>query len=280
MTFDGSLHSILFVPGNRPDRFDKALASDASLICIDLEDAIARPEKERARQAAIDFLANRASPRIAIRINGMSTREGLADLLAMTTAPRPPALLLVPKVQTPSELKQIDSVLGKCPSVLLPIIENCEGLAHAYAIAAAPRVTALLFGGGDLAGELGVAMAWEPLFAARAQIVQACTRAHVPALDVPFIEIGDNVGLAEETTRVKALGFSGKVAIHPKQVAIINACFKPSAQEIAEAREAMDAFAVAGRSAVAFKGKLLEAPLVRRYQRILATEDAPVSYSA
>lgn len=280
MPFDGPLHSILFVPGNRPDRFGKALCSDASLICIDLEDAIAPPEKERARQAAIDYLANHTSPRIAIRINGMSTREGLTDLLAMATAPRPPAILMVPKVQASSELMQIDSVLGKCPSTLLPIVESCEGLAHAYAIAAAPRVTALLFGGGDLAGELGVAMAWEPLFAARAQIVQACARARVPALDVPFIAIGDDAGLAEETARIKALGFSGKVAIHPNQVAIINACFTPTAQEIAEAREAMEAFAVAGRSAAAFRGKLLEAPLVRRYQRILATEDAPASHSA
>ena len=279
MPFEGPIHSILFVPGNRPDRFDKALRSEASLICIDLEDAIAPPEKESARGAAVNYLANCASPRIALRINGMSTREGLADLLAMATAPRPPVILLVPKVQAHTELMQIDSVLGQCPSTLLPIVESCEGLAHAYAIAAAPRVAALLFGGGDLAGELGVAMAWEPLFAARTQIVLACARARIPALDVPSIAIGDDCGLAEETARIRALGFSGKVAIHPSQVPIINSCFAPTAQEIAEAREALEAFAIAGGSAIAFRGKLLEAPLVRRYQRILATKDGLASCS-
>lgn len=274
MPFNGPLHSILFVPGNRPDRFDKALDSNASLICIDLEDAVAPTEKAQACQSALAYLARGVTARVAIRINPMTTREGLADLLAMATAAHPPAVLLVPKVLAPSEMLQIDSILGECPSAVLPIVENCEGLAHAYAIAAAPRVIAMLFGGGDLAGELGVAMAWEPLFAGRAQVVQACARARVPALDVPFVAIGDDAGLAEEAARVKALGFSGKVAIHPNQVAIINACFTPDGQEIAEARAAMEAFAAAGRSAVAFKGKMLEAPLMRHYERILAAIDA------
>jgi citrate lyase beta subunit len=270
MALDGPFRSILFVPGNRPDRFDRALESSASLICIDLEDALNPSEKAPARQEAIAYLTNRVSPRIAVRINGMATREGLADLLAMTAAPRPPAILLIPKVQSSAELGQIDSVLGECPSKLIPIVESCEGLAHAHAIAGAPRTTAVLFGGGDLAAELGVTMAWEPLFAARAQVVQACARARIPAIDVPFLAIGDDAGLHEETARIKVLGFAGKIAIHPNQVATINACFMPTAREIAEAREAMAIFTAADRSAVLFKGKLLDAPLVRHYEIILA----------
>jgi (S)-citramalyl-CoA lyase len=260
-----SLTSLLFVPGSRPDRFAKALASDASMTCIDLEDAVPAAEKGPARTAAVAAIA----PRAAIRINGVKTRDGLADLLALADAPALPPLVLVPMVESADELAVVTGTLGK-GAAIVPLIETTRALRNADRIAAAPGVVAMMFGGGDLAAELGVALAWEPLAVARGLFVMACAGAGVPAIDVPFIALDDPSGLAEECRRARALGFQAKAAIHPAQLDAINPAFRPSPAELAEAREALDAFDAAGGGAIRFGGRMLEAPVVARYRKIIA----------
>lgn len=266
-----SVHSILFVPGNRPERFAKALATEASLVCLDLEDAVPPEQRDDALTNVLAFIGTCADARVAIRINGLTTRDGLRDLLALAAASSRPSTILLPKVGSPTELEIAANVLAQAPTVLLPIVETLEGLDRALEIARAPRTTGLLFGGADLSAELRVAMAWEPLAVARGLFVHACARAGVPAFDVPFIAYKDLEGLAAESDRVKALGFSGKAAIHPEQVAVINKVFRPSEIEVEEAREALAVFEAAGRRAVGFKGQMLEAPVIKRYRRIAAT---------
>lgn len=256
------LQSLLFVPGARPDRFAGALASGADAVCIDLEDAVPREGKAEARAAALAALGD---PRLTIRINGLTTAHAADDLAALAAAPVRPSLLFLPKVESVVELGPVQA-LG---IPLVPLIETPKGLRVAHEIGAAPAVVAMMFGGGDFSAELGVDLAWEPLLFARSQFVMACAEAGVPAIDVPWIRIDQVEGLVEETRRAKALGFSAKAAIHPNQIATIHQVMRPTAAEIAEAEEAAAAFAAAGGAAVRFKGKMLEAPVVRRYRRIL-----------
>lgn len=261
------MQSMLFVPGSRPERFAKALASGADCICIDLEDSVPEEGKGAARSAA---LAAMGDPRLAIRINGLTTRAGLADLLAVAEAARRPALLFIPKVESAAEIAIARAVLADQSTGFVPLVESVKGLENVSAIAREPGVAMLMFGGGDLSAELGVDLAWEPLLHARSQLVQASAGAGIPALDVPFIAMNDDAGLIAECARAKALGFAAKAAIHPDQIAPIHSVFRPTAEEIAEAQEAEEAFAASGGAVVRFRGKMLEAPVIRRYRQILA----------
>ncbi len=259
-------NSLIFVPGSRPDRFAKAKAAGAGLTVIDLEDAVAPADKAAARTAALDETANG----FAIRMNAVSTEAGQTDLAAFAAATFLPDWLLVPMVESAAELAAIGDRLGeRCPQ-LIPLIETPKGLRHALSIAQSPQVGAVMFGGADFAGELGVVLAWEPLLTARGNLILACAEAKVPAIDVPFIGLDDSAGLAEECARARALGFSAKAAIHPAQVAAIEAAFAPTQAEVAEAEEALAAYAEGGERAIRFKGKMLEAPVVKRYQAVLA----------
>ncbi len=269
-TADG-LASMLFVPGNKPGRYAKALESRADFVCIDLEDSVPAAEKAAAREAALAALG--ADARLVLRINSVRTRAGLEDLLALADAPAMPSLLFLPMVEDAAEVAIVASVLGKDTPGLVPLIETVRGIGAAGAIGAAPRVAAMMFGGGDLSAELGVELAWEPLRVARGQFVMACAGAGVPAIDVPYIRLDDEEGLKAETLSARALGFAAKAAIHPAQIDTINSVFKPTAEDLAEAREAEQAFIAAGGAAVRFKGRMLEAPIMRRYRRILAMQE-------
>lgn len=257
--------SVLFVPGSRPDRFASALGSDAGLVCIDLEDAVPPAEKDGARAAATAALGD---ARLAVRVNGLTTRAGIADLLALAAAPAPPTAILLPMVDHPREIAIVRGVLGAAIPVL-PLVETAAGLRAAAEIGAADGVAAMLFGGGDLSAELGVALAWEPLLGARHAFVLACAIAGVPGIDVPWTILDDEAGLADEARRAKAMGFAGKAAIHPRQLPAIHAAFQPSADELAEAREALAAFDGGGGRPIRFHGRMLEVPVMQRYRRIV-----------
>ncbi|WP_242447545.1 HpcH/HpaI aldolase/citrate lyase family protein [Aurantiacibacter aquimixticola] len=254
------------MPGSRPDRYAKALAAGAGLTVIDLEDAVAEGDKADARQSALEAVGKG----FAMRINGVLTDAGKADLAALAKADRMPRTLLVPMVESADEIAKVHRALGtKCPD-LIPLIETPRGLRHALEIASADGVSAVFFGGGDFSAELGVALAWEPLLLARQQLVLACAEAGVPLIDVPFVHLDDEAGLREECERARALGFAGKAAIHPSQVAVIEEVFTPSDDQRNEAVDALQAYEDAGRQAVRHKGRMLEEPLVKHYRAVLA----------
>lgn len=269
--------NFLFVPANRPDRLEKALASDADLVCLDLEDSVPLAEKDSARAAALEALTRLASPRLALRINGLATRAGLADLLALAAAEVRPQFLFLPMVQSAAEPEQAAAILGDDTPRLIPLIETVRGLRHADAIGACPGVYGLMFGGGDFSAELGVQLAWDPLLSARSALVMSCATNRIAAIDVPFIDLVDEAGLEAECRASKALGFTAKAAIHPRQIAAISTVMRPSEAEITEAQEALDAFAAGGGRAIAFRGRMLEAPVMHRYHRILALAGIPPS---
>ena len=241
-----AMQSMLFVPGTKPDRFAKALASGADCVCIDLEDAVPAAEKAAARAAALAAMAVIGDLRFATRINAVMTRAGLADLLALAEAPVRPRLVFVPMVESAAEMALVRSILDDPAVRLVPLIETVAGLRAADAIAADPAVAMLMFGGGDFSAQLGTPLAWEPLAVARAQLIMAAAGANKPALDVP---------------------------IHPAQVAVIHDIFRHTATEVADAGDALAAFAAAGYRPIRHNGKMLEAPVVRRFEQLLALKD-------
>lgn len=271
----GRLQSLLFVPGSRPDRFAGALASGADAVCIDLEDSVSAPDKAAARESALAAIAGDQTDRLILRCNGLGTIDGIQDLGAIASAlalgANTPPLLLLPKVENVEQLTVLAQLTGDRLG-LVPLIESPRGLRAAAAIGAVPGVAAMMFGGGDLSAELGVELAWEPLSVARGLFILACAEAGVPAIDVPWIRLDDPAGLEDETRRAKALGFAAKAAIHPAQIPTIHAVMRPTSEEIDEARAAEIAFAEAGGAAVRFRGRMLEAPVMRRYRRILEQE--------
>ncbi|KAA5803973.1 CoA ester lyase [Alkalicaulis satelles] len=267
------MRCLLFVPGSRPDRIAKALGAGADGVCVDLEDAVAPADKTGARAAVLAALAEprAVSPRLGLRVNSPRTPAGLADLAALAQGAARPDFLMLPKVSHAEELAIVREALGgaDCPA-LWPVVESAAGLQQAYAIAAAPGVEGVLFGGADFAADLGISLDWEPLLHARGTLVSASAAAGVALMDVPFLDVADEAGLIETTRRARALGFTGRSCIHPAQVAGVIAAFTPSTEELEHARAVLEAFEAAEGGAALFKGKLIELPVIRAARRTLA----------
>jgi len=269
------VRSWLFVPAVRPERFAKAVASGADAVIVDLEDAVPAAQKDDARRHAVSWLTSERTADGAIRclrVNGLRTAAGLRDVLALVDGGVAPDFVVVPKAESAEELALLDAVLaGPCgPIRFLPLVETARALEAAVAIAAAPRVAGLVLGGADLAADLGAEMSWEPLFAARARIVQAAATAGVAAIDVPHLTLGDAGTLRDETERVRRLGFTGKLAIHPDQVATIHAAYAPTDADVERARRVTAAVEAAGGGVVVVDGRMVDAPVVRAAARTLA----------
>lgn len=268
------LRSLLFVPATRPERFARAAASGADAVIVDLEDAVADDAKDAARGEAVAWAAAPATsgPARCVRINSPRSAHGLRDLLALAGQPTRPPLVMLPKVESPGEVDVVDGVLATSDGApaFVALVETARGLSAAEAIAAHPCVTALALGGADLAADLGAELSWEPMLWARSRLVAAAATARVAAIDVPFLDIEDHQGLPRELEAVRRLGFTGKLAIHPKQVAAINAGFAPTADEVARARRIVDAAAAARGGACLLDGRMIDAPVVAAARGTLA----------
>ena len=272
--------SLIFTPGNRPDMFPKALRTGADIVTIDLEDAIAPQHKDEARDKTLALFADlpdTGGVECIVRVNTLRSADGLKDLSAIIAADAPPPAIMLPKVKSAEEIELLDELLiDNCATIRFHvIIETNDGLARCYAIAqSSARIDSLLFGAVDMAAELRVAPVWEPLFRARSQLVHAAAGAGVDLIDVPFLDLEDMDGLREEAERSAALGFTGKGAIHPKQIATLNEAFSPSEAEIDYARRVIQAFEEGDSGLVLIDNKLIEKPVLRSMYRILAVAEA------
>src|SRR5262249_40731516 len=173
---------------------------------------------------------------------------------------------------SPGEVDVVDGVLATSDGgpTVVTLIETARGLSAAEAVAAHPRVTALALGGADLAADLGAELAWEPMLWARSHLVAAAAAARAAVVEVPYLHIEDGTGLTREAEAARRLGFTGKLAIHPKQIAAINAAFAPSAEEIARARRIVDAAAAARGGVCLLDGRMIDAPVVTAARATLA----------
>lgn len=270
-----AMRSVLFAPGGRPDMYAKTLTTGADVVCVDLEDATAPADKAAARPAAIDFLAagGAGGPIRAIRMNGLKTIDGAKDLVRLAEVVPQHGLLIIPKVDAAEEVKIVAALLDEMGSGLriVPLIETLRGFDDALGIAtASPRVAALLFGAVDYSSELGVQVAHEPLLFTRSRLAIVARRAEVDLFDVPTLDFKDLDLVQREAATARALGFTGKAVMHPSHVPIVNAAFTPSAEEIAKARRTIAAYEASATGLVVVDGKLIEKPVIRGMQRVLA----------
>ena len=268
--------SLIFAPGNKPEMIPKAMATGADIVTVDLEDAIAPDDKVAARQRTLAwFGANDDFGAVEpiVRINCLRSVEGLADLQAIIESVQPPPALMLPKVKSPDEVRVHEELLAGAarPIRLHVIIETNEGLDACVDIArSSDLVDSLLFGGVDMAAELRVEPTWSALLHARSRVVHAAASAGVDVIDVPFLDLNDMEGMEREARACAGIGFTGKGAIHPKQIPALNRCFSPSAEAIERARRVVAEFDNAGSGLVVIDGKLIEKPVLRSMHRILA----------
>jgi (S)-citramalyl-CoA lyase len=268
--------SLLFVPGLRPDRFEKALEAGPDIVCVDVEDAVARGRKDEARALTLPLFRDHGHPHIErmLRINALSTPDGLKDLSAIIDSDAPPPALMIPKVRSAEEIQLLDSLLSSGPAKSIRfcvIIETNQGLERAHEIArASPRIDSMILGAVDMSADLRCEKSWEPLLYTRSRLVHAAAAAGIDLLDVPFLNLEDSDGLREESRRCAALGFMGKASIHPKQLSIIHEAFTPEAKAIEKAKKVCAAFEQDRTGLVVVDGELIELPVVRSMYRVLA----------
>jgi citrate lyase beta subunit len=267
--------SLLFVPAIRPDRYPKALATGADAICIDLEDGVSFSDKDEARQSALKFFTNRPKVRaeVSLRINDPKTDIGQLDLDAILQSGIQPDALVLPKCEGPDDIRAVaDALYETAPNLpLIVIAETARGVATVDAMATAtPNVTALFFGAIDYAADVGCAVEWDAILFARSRIVLAASMAGASPIDSPFMEVPALDMLRDECQRTQALGFLGKAAIHPTQVATIQQAFTPSPHDVEWARKIIEAYERNKGGALLVDGKLIERPVIASAKRTLA----------
>ena len=257
--------SYLFVPGDRPERFAKALASDADAVILDLEDAVAPVAKETARNALAKFLPAHAGTPLVLRINAVDT-PWFADDLALCGQAAVTAVM-VPKA-TPQALQKIASALpGRA---LLPLVETAAAFGKLGGIAAAPNVARLVFGSVDFQLDMGIEGDGDELLHFRSQLVLASRLAHLQApVDGATTALRDDALIEADASRARRLGFGGKLCIHPRQVALVNARFSPGEAELEWARRVVQTAHAAGGAATSLDGKMIDKPILQRAEAVL-----------
>jgi (S)-citramalyl-CoA lyase len=267
------IRSWLFTPATRPDRFANAAASGADVSILDLEDSVAPSDKDRARDTALGFLLTASEVRgtqHALRINGLDTRAGIRDLNALLESGATPDYIVLPKTESAAHLQILDRLLtAACRNTqLIGIVESARGLAAVEAIAGAtPRLASLMLGAADMAADLGAAVSWDSLAYVRARLISACALAGVTAIDSPYFDVHDTTALEREVARAVALGFEAKAAIHPDQVATINAALTPTQGAIEQARAIL---AENAKGVGTVDGQMIDEAVARRARRTLA----------
>ena len=270
-----SRRSFIFTPPLKINMFDKAVKSGVDIVCLELEDGIAPSDKLFARQNALKIINKKKdynNIEVLIRINSIREIFGILDITAILNNKTQPDGLLVPKIKSPEELKILDNLFTekKLNTKFHAIIETNSGLEKANEIAASTdRLEALFFGAVDMSAELRCQNSWNNLLYARSKVVHAAASKQLDVIDVPFLDIDNLKKMKEEATNSKNLGFTGKGAIHPKQIKILNDVFTPSLKEVKKAKKIISLFEKSSTGLVLYEGKLIEKPVLREMYRLV-----------
>jgi len=285
------MRSYLFVPADGGPKLDKAMASGADAVILDLEDSIAPERKDQARTAALDFLkvanTKKQRPRLLVRINGFDTGMTDADLDAVV--PGKPDAILFPKAEGGASVTHLDAKLtareatAGLPEGAIKILAQSVESALGFFLAGtfrncSVRLIGLTWGPEDLSAELGAeanreadGALTEPYRLARAMCLFGAAAAKVPAIETIHVDFRNLDALRRDTEMARRDGFSGRMAIHPAQVAVINEVFTPSSEQIAKAKAVVAAFAAQpGAGTVGIDGKMFDQPHLKRAQALLA----------
>jgi len=281
------IRTALFVPGNRPDRVDKAVTTAADAVIIDLEDAVPHALKAETRPLVRDKLLQHADHNIMVRVNGLDTEFFDADLDEL--ALKELCHIIIPKIERPAHLREANRRLTEIEEKIgiplgsisiIALIESALGVENAFRIVSEKtepdRLFTIAFGSADFALDMGIEItkSGEEIAYPRARLALACRAAQIkPPLDTPFmIDLNDNEALEADAKRAKQFGFQGKLCIHPRQVEICNRVFSPTKEEIEYAQKVVRAFGEAessGTAAIQVEGKFVDYPVVERSRRIL-----------
>ena len=272
--------SFLFVPADRPERYAKALASGADAVVVDLEDAIAPGAKLAARQAlvqAVSSLSAAECSRLVVRINAVGSAWHGDDLAALRSlVAQGVSAVMVAKAESAATLAEVAAAAGPA-CALLPLVESVAGLDAIDKLATCPQVLRLVFGHLDFQADAGMACGVDEseLVPVRLAFALASRRVGLAA-PVDGVSPGtrDTAQLELDAARSRRGGFGGKLCIHPAQVALVNAAFTPSADELDWARRVQAAFTKAGGGVFSLDGRMVDAPVLRLAQRTLAQAGA------
>ena len=282
------MRTALFVPGNRPDRIEKAFNTEADVIIIDLEDAVPLSEKEICRSNVREKVAQYADRMILIRVNALRSPFIKGDLDETIT--EGVKGIILPKVERADDIQVINTLLLEVEKkrflpegaiCVFPLIESAVAVQHVYEIVSTKtkpeRLYTVAFGAADYTLDMGIEMTMEgnELYYARSRIAVACRAAGIaPPIDTPFmIDLNNTEALISDARRARELGFQGKLVIHPKQVEPCNQIFSPLLEEIKKAEKIVQAFEqaeAAGMAAIQLEGKFIDYPIVKKSKDILA----------
>ena len=277
------LRSLLFVPGDRPDRMEKALGAGADALILDLEDAVAPAAKPEARKAVAQFLAANNAARLWVRVNPLDSPEFDKDLQAVL--PNHPDGLVLPKAEGGASVAELSHRLaqrGNATAQILAIAtETPAALFQLGTFGGLKRLAGLTWGAEDLPAAIGAATSREedgsftaPYEIARALCLFGAAAAGVAPIETVYPAFRDLDGLAAYAGRARRDGFTGMLAIHPGQVPVINAAFTPTEAEVEHARRIVEAFAASpGAGALSLEGRMIDRPHLVQAQRILAAAE-------
>lgn len=292
-----NLRSFLFVPGDSEKKLAKADAAGADALVLDLEDSVAPSGKAAAREMVAAFLRERPrgvrGAELWVRVNPLTSGEALADLAAIM--PAMPDGIMLPKAESPDDVARLSRLLDEHEAAfggaakaakILPVATETPAAPFRlgeYAAVKLDRLAGLTWGAEDLSAALGASTNLDPATGGwaftyrfvRSLTLLAAHAAGVPAIETLYVDYKDDAGLRASSRAARAEGFSGRLAIHPAQVAAINESFSPSADEIAYAHRVIAAFAaVPGAGVIALDGKMLDLPHLKQAERTLAAHGA------
>ena len=288
------LRSLVFVPGNRANMLERALGFGADVVMVDLEDSVPPGEKAAACEMAAEWVPRLAAAgrRVMVRVNSLDT--GLTSQELDTVVCPDLAGISVGKGDTAWDLRQVDQLLEPLESrigiprgtiKLVPWIETAMAIVHVYEMArASQRIVGVAFGAEDYTNDMGVIRTdfGEECYYARSAVAIAARAARVAALDGPFVGFRDPDGLRADAGTARQMGFTGKFAIHPAQIDIINETFSPHPDDVEYARTVVAAWEEAeseGRGSLSIDGRMVDVPVVKRAQNLLALVEAMAAQS-
>ncbi len=282
------LRSLIFVPGNRPNMLERALTFDADIIMVDLEDSVPPGEKVAARDVAAEWIPRlrQAGQRVMVRANALDT--GLTrDELAAVISPHLYGVS-VGKTESAGDLREIEGIISPLEIGanleaghvnLIPWIESSRAIVNVNEMATAlVRTVAIAFGAEDFTNDMGIQRTddGEEVYHPRSTVAIAARAAGIASLDSPYVAFRNPEGLKKDAGVARQMGYTGKFAIHPAQVETINEVFSPQPEDVAYARRVMEAWREAeanGRGSLSLDDKMVDVPVVKRAQNLLAMVD-------
>lgn len=260
--------SLLYCSALHPEQYAKSALTD--VMVIDLEDGVPHAQKVQARTCVGQFYRSRVAQRTALRINPLRDNEGLLDLLLVQSLEHRPEYIVMAMTEAAAEIDVVRANLcrdGESPKILVTV-ETPACMRDIYEIAAA--ADGLIFGSADYAASLGVPIGgWTNILHARGSIVAAASAAGIPAFDTAYFHLDDENGLMKECQDTLELGFSGKTAIHPRQIATINTVFTPSAAAYEQALAVVQAAQHSGDKITRLKNLMVGPPFVKQARKVI-----------